>query len=61
MFLLAILIPACDSSRLTFLMLYSAKKLNNQGDNIQPSCTPFPILKQPIVSCLILTVASCPE
>ena len=42
-FLLAFLIPACVSSSPVFLMMYSAYKLNNQGDNIQPSCTPFPI------------------
>ena len=36
-FLLAILIPACSSSRPAFLMMYSAYKLNKQGDNIQPS------------------------
>jgi len=35
-FLLAILIPACGSSSLAFLMMYSAYKLNKQGDNIQP-------------------------
>ena len=35
-FLLAILIPACASSRPVFLMMYSAYKLNKQGDNIQP-------------------------
>ena len=35
-FLLAILIPACASSRPAFLMMYSAYKLNKQGDNIQP-------------------------
>ena len=32
----AILIPACDSSSLVFLMMYSAYELNKQGDNIQP-------------------------
>ena len=32
--LLAILIPACASSSPAFLMMYSAYKLNNQGDNI---------------------------
>ena len=32
----AILIPACASSSPEFLMMYSAYKLNNQGDNIQP-------------------------
>ena len=35
-FHLAILIPACASSSLAFLMIYSAYKLNKQGDNIQP-------------------------
>ena len=33
-FLLAILIPACASSSLMFLMMYFAYKLNKQGDNI---------------------------
>ena len=32
----AILIPACVSSSPAFLMMYSAYKLNKQGDNIQP-------------------------
>jgi len=45
-FLLAILIPACASSSLAFRMMYSAYKLNKQGDNIQPWCTPFPIWNQ---------------
>ena len=35
-FLLAILIPACASFSPVFLMMYSANKLNKQGDNIQP-------------------------
>ena len=35
-FFLAILIPACASSSPAFLMIYSAYKLNKQGDNIQP-------------------------
>ena len=30
------LIPACASSSPAFLMIYSAYKLNKQGDNIQP-------------------------
>ena len=34
-FLLAILIPACASSSPVFLMMYSAYKLNKQGDNIR--------------------------
>ena len=32
----AILSPACASSSPAFLMMYSAYKLNKQGDNIQP-------------------------
>src|SRR5574337_111490 len=35
-FLLAILMSACASSSPAFLMMYSAYKLNKQGDNIQP-------------------------
>ena len=35
-FVSAILIPACASSSPAFLMMYSACKLNKQGDNIQP-------------------------
>ena len=37
-FLLAILTPAYNSSSLAFRMMYSAHKLNKQGDNIQPWC-----------------------
>ena len=33
-FLLAILIPACASSSPAFFLMYSAYKLNKQGDNI---------------------------
>ena len=40
-FLLAILIPACASSSLAFHMMYSAYKLNKEGDNIQPSLKVF--------------------
>ena len=40
-FLVAILIPACDSFSPTLLMMYSAYKLNKQGDNIQPWRTLF--------------------
>ena len=57
---LAILIPACAASSPSFCMIYSACKLNKQGDNIQPWHTPFPILTLSIVSCLVLTVASWP-
>ena len=59
-FLLAMLIPAYASSSPAFLMMYSAYKLNKQGDNIQPWHTPFPIWNQSIVPCLVLTVASWP-
>ena len=59
-FLLAILIPACASSSPVFLMMYSAYKLNNQGDSIQPWHTPFPIWNQSTVPCSVLTVASWP-
>ena len=55
-FLPANLIPACASSSPTFLMMYSAYKLNKQGDNIQPWHTPFPIWNQSVVPCLVLTV-----
>ena len=46
LFLPAILIPACASSSPAFLMMYSAYKLNKQGENIQPWRTPFPIWNQ---------------
>ena len=57
-FLPAILIPACASSSLAFHMMYSAYKLNKQGDNIQPWCTPFSIWNQSVVPCPVLTVGS---
>ena len=41
-------------------MIYSAYKLNKQGDNIQPWRTPFPIWNQSVVPCPVLTVASWP-
>ena len=37
-------------------MMYSAYKLNKQGDNIQPWCTPFPIWNQSVVPCPVLTL-----
>ena len=40
-FLPAILIPACALSNLAFHMMYTAYKLNKQGDNIQHWHTPF--------------------
>ena len=59
-FLPAVLIPACASSSPTFCMMYSAYKLNKQGDNIQHWHTPFPIWKQSVVLCTVLTIASWP-
>ena len=59
-FLLAILIPACASSSPAFLLMYSAYKLNKQGDNIEPWRIPFPIWNKSIVPCPVLTVASWP-
>ena len=55
-FLPAILIPACASSSPAFLMMYSAEKLNKQGDKIQPWRTPFPIWNKAVVPCPVLTV-----
>ena len=52
--------PAYASSSLAFCMMYSTWKLNKQGDNIQPWCTPFPIWNQSVVPCSVLTVASWP-
>ena len=57
-FLPVILIPGCASSSPAFLMMYSACKLNKQGDNIQPWRTSFPIWNQSVVPCTVLTVAS---
>ena len=59
-FLPAILILACDSSKLAFHMMYSAYKLNKQGESIHPCHTLFPILNQSVVSWLVLTVISWP-
>ena len=59
-FLSAILIPACVSSSPAFHMMYSAYKLNKQGDNTQPWRTPFSIWNQSVVPCPALTVASWP-
>ena len=59
LFILKIFIPACASSSRAFLMMYSAYKLNRQGDNIQPCHTLFPILNQSFVPRKVLTVASC--
>jgi len=57
-FLPRILIPSCDSSSLAFHMMYSAYKLNIQGENILPWHIPFSIWNQFVVPCPVLTVAS---
>ena len=57
-FLLEILIPACASYSPAFHMTYSAYKVNKQGNNIQPWRTPFPVFKQFLVPCPVLTIAS---
>ena len=59
-FLPTILVTTCASFHLAFRMMYSAYKLNKQGDNIRPWCTPFPIWNQSVVSCPVLTGASWP-
>ena len=63
-FLLAILIPLVLYPAQHFAWvkykLHISYKLNKQGYNIQPWCTPFPILNQSIVPCLVLTIASLP-
>ena len=59
-FLPAILIPNCASSSLAICMMYSAYKLNQQEDNIQPWRTPFLIWNQSDDPCSVLTVASWP-
>ena len=56
-FLLAILIPDCASSSPAFLMMYSAYKLNEQGDNIQRWHTPFSYLEP--VCCFMSTSSWC--
>ena len=59
-FLPAILITACVSSSPPFCMMYSAYKLNNQGENIHLWHTPFLIWNLSTVTCPVLTVASWP-
>ena len=59
-FLLAILIPVCALSSLEYHMMYSTYKLNKQGDNTQPWCTPFPIWNQSVVPCPVPMAASWP-
>ena len=47
-FLLVILIPACDSSSPAFHMMYYVYKLNKQNNKIQPWCTPFQFVTSPL-------------
>ena len=56
----AIFIPACASSSPAFCMMYSALKLNKQGDNTHSWSTLFPIWNQSVVPYPVLTVASWP-
>ena len=42
-----------------FFTSWATRKLNKQDDNIQP-CTPFSVLNQSIVPCLVLIVAPWP-
>ena len=60
-FLLAILIAVCASPSWAFVMMYSAYKLNKHGDIILTWYTHFPIWKQSVVPCPVLTVASWPN
>ena len=59
-FLPAVLIPVWALPSLAFHIMYSACKLNKQSDNIEPWCTPFPILSHSFIPCPILTVDSWP-
>ena len=59
-FLLAILILAYVSFRPAFCMMCCAYNLNKQSDNIKPWHTPFLILNQSFVPCLVLTITSWP-
>ena len=49
-FLLEILTPACASFSLTSRVMYSAYKLYELGDNIQPCCIPF-LIWNPLFTC----------
>ena len=59
-FLPTILIPVYASFSLAFCMMYSACKLNEQGDNRQPWSVRFPIWNQSAVPCLVLAIVSWP-
>ena len=59
-FLSAVLIPACDSSSPAFSMMYSAYKLNKQGDQYIallysfPNFEPWNIVPCPVLLLLVL-------
>ena len=53
----SLLMKVCASSSLAFHMIYSVYKLNKQGENMQPLCTPFPVWNQSVLY-PVLTVAS---
>ena len=57
MFLPHILILACNSSSMTFLLMCSVYKLNKQGDSRHPCLTPFLILNQSLVPYRVPTIA----
>ena len=59
-FLPEILILANAPSHPAFCIMYSAYKLNRQGDNIHPWCTPLSIWNPCVLPCPVLTVASWP-
>ena len=48
-------------SSMAFCMMYSAYKLNKQGGNTEPCCTPFPILNYSIFPCPVLTLLLDPH
>ena len=60
-FHLAILIPVCNSFSSAFNMMCSAYNLSKYSDKYIFWCTPFPILKQFVVLCPVLIVASLPS
>ena len=64
-FSLQVSIPACASSSLAFCIMYSAYKLNKQGDNIHwlyiDWYTPFPIWNQSFVPCWVCYFLTCTQ
>ena len=57
-FLPVVLILACHSPNPAFHRIYAVYKLNRQSDKKQSWHTPFPVLNQFILPCLVLTIAS---